>query len=73
LLDRLRITDIPLDTTQANVAAGIRGELGNHISVTDAHLGAAIRTVGGSVLVLTSDPGDMPAVAGAAEVEIIAI
>ena len=70
--NRLRIADIPLDSANANIAAAIRGRAG--VSVTDAHLGAVMRTApAGDVTVVTSDPGDMRRVAGDRVVSIAAI
>lgn len=62
LLNRLRVVDLPLDPSTANVAAAIVSITG--VSVADAHLGAAMRAIDdGDVVVLTSDPGDMVRVA----------
>lgn len=70
--NRLRIIDVVLDAAGANVAAAIRASTG--VSVPDAHLGAVIRSVPADhVTVLTSDPGDMGRVAGAATVAIVNI
>jgi len=63
-LNRLRITDHVLDTATANIAAAIADELVG-VSVADAHIGAAIRSLPHKeVVVLTSDPGDITRVAG---------
>jgi hypothetical protein len=71
--NKLRIADVPLDTTQANRAAGVRTRTG--VSVADAHIGAAVQTAAESaeVAVLTSDPGDIRAVAEGRRVKVIAI
>ncbi len=62
LLNRLRVVDLPLDASSANLAASIVSITG--VSVADAHLGAAMRAIDdGDVVVLTSDPGDMVRVA----------
>src|SRR5215813_13547568 len=54
----LRITDRPLDTVSANIAAGIRAWTG--VSVADSHLGAVIQSAPhGQITVVTSAPGDM--------------
>ena len=71
-INRLRIQDIPLGPDLADAAAGIRKRTG--VSVTDAHLGAAIQTAESDhVTVITSDPGDMRAVAEGRRVDIVAI
>ncbi len=63
-LNRLRVVDQVLDTATANVAAAIADGLAG-VSVADAHLGAAIRSLRyEDVVVLTSDPGDITRVAG---------
>jgi hypothetical protein len=72
LANRLRITDVPLDTDLANVGATIAQVTG--VSVADAHLGAIIRdTTADRVTVLTSDPGDVRVVAGDRAVTIVTI
>lgn len=71
-LNQLRISDLPLDSTQADSAAVIRVETG--VSVADAHLGAVIAsTPTGDITVLTSDPGDVRTVAGTRPVTVIRI
>jgi hypothetical protein len=71
-LNRLRISDEPLDRPVADIAAAIRSDLG--ISAADAHLGAVVRTTRSDrISVLTSDPGDMDAVAGDRHVVIVTI
>lgn len=71
-LNRLRITDLPLDATHANVAAELRSRLG--VSVADAHLGAVIATTTADrITVITSDPGDIRAVAGTVRITTVAI
>jgi hypothetical protein len=63
-LNRLRVADQVLDTATANVAAAIADRLAG-VSVADAHLGAAIRSLPHEeVVVLTSDPGDIARVTG---------
>ena len=42
--NRLGIADAGLDTTHANLATAIRGRIGAHISVVDAHVGAVIQS-----------------------------
>lgn len=72
LVNRLRISDLPLDAAQADSAAVIRGETG--LSVADAHLGAVIASAPpGDITVLTSDPGDVRTVAGNRPVTVIRI
>lgn len=62
LVNRLRIADAPLDADNANVAAAIRTRTG--VSVTDAHLGAAMHAhAEDATTVVTSDPEDMRVVA----------
>jgi len=71
-LNRLRIADIPLDTTYANIAAGIRN--GTRVSVADAHIGAAIQaTPAARITVITSDPADMRRVAGDKDTTVVTI
>jgi hypothetical protein len=57
--NRLRISDSPLDTVSANVAAaGIRDRTG--VSVADSHLGTVIKSAPPSqITVVTSDPGGL--------------
>jgi hypothetical protein len=70
--NRLRITDSPLDTANANTAAGIRGRTG--VSVADSHLGAIIQSAPhDQITVVTSDPGDMRLVAGDKNITVAAI
>ena len=71
-LNRLRITDVPLDAALANAAAAIHEEAG--VSVADAHLGATIRSAADAdVTVLTSDPADIRKVAGDHAVIVVAV
>jgi hypothetical protein len=66
----LRVGDIPLDATAANVAASRRAELG--VSVADAHIGAVIAAADTDrITVLTSDPGDVRSVATGTAVTIV--
>jgi hypothetical protein len=59
----LRVADHTLDAGAANVAATIAEEL--TVSVADAHVGAAVRSLPhDEVVVLTSDPDDITRVAG---------
>ena len=71
-LNRLRIADIPLDPSAANVAAAIRADA--RVSVADAHIGATItaRSADG-ITVITSDPADMRRVAGDADINVVTI
>ena len=72
LLNRLRITDSPLDSPTASTAAAIRSQTG--VSVADAHIGAVIAAASATrVTVVTSDPGDMRRIAGDKTVTIAAI
>jgi predicted nucleic acid-binding protein len=71
-LNRLRITDVPLDAAHANAAAAIHERA--HVSVADAHIGATVRSApNADVTVLTSDPGDVRRVAGDRPVTVVAI
>ncbi len=71
-LNRLRITDIPLDAAHANAAASIHEQA--QVSVADAHIGAALRAaLNADVTVVTSDPADIRKVAGDRPVVIVAI
>jgi hypothetical protein len=69
-INRLRIADIPLDRSYADAAAGLRARTG--VSVADAHLGAAFPAAD-QVTVLTSDPGDMQAVAEGRPVRVVVL
>lgn len=72
LVNRLRITDIPLDPRHADAAAALRRRTG--VSVADAHLGAAIaHAEQDGITVVTSDPGDTRKVAQDRRVDIVAI
>ena len=70
-LNRLLIRDVSLDKDHADVAAAISDHTG--VSVADAHLGAVMRAADVAVAVVTSDPGDMRAVAGDARVTVIGL
>ncbi len=72
-INHLRITDVPLETPNANVAAGLVARL--HVSVADAHIGATVTAVAdrGPVAIITSDPEDMAAVADPVPVTIVTI
>jgi predicted nucleic acid-binding protein len=71
-VNRFRIADVPLDTGHADAAAGIAKRTG--VSVADAHLGAAIQAAEtDSVLILTSDPGDMHRVAEGRRVDVVTL
>lgn len=71
-LNRLRIADVPLDTSHANTAAAIAARTG--LSVADAHLGAAIQAAKPAhVTVLTSDPSDMQTAAKDNHVHIVTL
>lgn len=72
-INRLRVVDHVLDAATGNVAAAIVDELAG-VSVADAHLGAAIRSLPhDEVVVLTSDPGDITRVAGDRPVRTVRI
>jgi predicted nucleic acid-binding protein len=71
-VNRFQIADIPLDTSHADAAAAIRKRTG--VSVADAHLGAAIQASdASSVVVLTSNPGDMRRAAEGRRVDVVSI
>lgn len=65
-IDRLSISDSPLDADAANAAAAIAADC--DVSPADAHIGVVARAYAGhNVTVLTSDPADIScAVAGTA-------
>ena len=70
--NRLRITDMPLDSLHANIAAAIRNRTG--VSVTDAHVGAVIQSAPADrITVVTSDPDDMRLVAGDRQIIVVAL
>jgi len=70
--NRLRITDSPLDTANANTAARIRHRTG--VSVADSHLGAVIQSAPhDQITVVTSDPDDMRLVAGDKNIIVTAV
>jgi hypothetical protein len=71
-LNRLGVVDEALGPAQANVAAQVRSAMG--VSVADAHLGAVVQaSKADRVTVLTSDPGDVAAVAGSRPIKVIRI
>lgn len=71
-LNRLRILDVPLDATNASLAAGIGSRVS--ISVADAHVGAVVQaSTADDITVVTSDPGDMRLAAGDRAVTIVPI
>jgi predicted nucleic acid-binding protein len=71
-LNLLGIRDAPLDSESGNRAAAIAAE--HRVSVADAHLGATAQLLpedAGPVIIISSDPGDMHAVAGSRPVTIV--
>jgi hypothetical protein len=71
-VNRLRITDIALDTAHANLSAAIRRRI--DVSIADAHLGATIHSSGTQrISVITSVADDMRAVADGRDVTIVVI
>ena len=71
-VNRLRIADIPLSVEHADAAAGIRKRTG--VSVTDAHIGSAIRNAEQDhVTVVTSDPRDIRKMAEGRHVDVVSI
>ena len=74
LANRLGIADVGLDAGHANLATSIRGRVGSHISVVDAHVGTVIQSsTSQRVTVITSDPADISAVAEATPVVVVTI
>lgn len=73
LINHLRIRDVPLESATADVAAALVARL--QMSVADAHIGATVQAVAGHgpVAIITSDPGDMAAVAHPASATIVTI
>lgn len=70
--NRLRITDAPLDWRFANAAAAIHQR--TNVSVADAHIGSVVESAtADQVVIVTSDPDDMQAVAGTNPVTIVTI
>lgn len=70
--NHLRITDVALDTAQANMAASTRQR--TQASAADAHLGAVIRSSGaGHITVITSDPRDAPVAASDQPITVVTI
>jgi hypothetical protein len=71
-LNQLRIGDVPLDTAQANAAAGIHDR--TRVSVADAHLGAVVQAShADQITVVTSDPADMRLTAEDKGIIVVAI
>jgi predicted nucleic acid-binding protein len=71
-LNRLRITDVPLDAAHANVAATIHEQ--PQISVADAHIGATVQSApDANITVVTSDPADIRRVSGNRPLTVVAI
>jgi predicted nucleic acid-binding protein len=71
-LNRLRITDVPLDAAHANTAAAIHAKA--RVSVADAHIGATVQSAtNADITVITSDPADINRVAGDRPVTVVAI
>jgi len=73
LVNHLRISDMPLESASANVAADLVARL--DVSVADAHIGATVHAVAdrGPVTILTSDPDDMAAVVDPVPATIVTI
>jgi predicted nucleic acid-binding protein len=71
-LNRLRITDIPLDAAHANAAAEIHEQA--KVSVADAHIGAVVQlSSNAEITVLTGDVADIRRVAGSHPVTTVTI
>lgn len=72
-INRLRVADHLLDASTADTAASLVSDLAG-VSVADAHIGAAVRSLPHEeVVVLTSDPGDIRRVAGPREVRTVLV
>lgn len=72
LANRLPIDDHHLDERTTNLAADLRRAHG--VAPADAHIGSIIgSTAGEDVVVLTSDPADIAAVAAGSPVRIIRV
>lgn len=57
-IKRFRLTDVTLDSSQSDIAAGIVAR--ERVSVADAHVGAAVTFHDWrDAVILTSDPNDM--------------
>jgi predicted nucleic acid-binding protein len=71
-INTLRIGDVSLDASQANIAARIRRE--TKVSVADAHIGSVVQASPAvTVTVVTSDPDDIRRVAGARKINVVTI
>ena len=71
-INRFPIRDHALDTRSADVAARIQGDTST--GVADAHLGATVRSLSSTeVVVLTSDPDDIALVCAPVPVTIVRI
>jgi len=64
-------SDLLLDERAANIAASLHAQ--HHVSVPDAHIGAAIATCAHTddITVMTSDPGDCALVAGETRIQTV--
>ncbi len=72
-IDRLRIVDHPLTTTEANIAATLIRS-GVATSVADAHVGAAALSIAAEeIVVLTSDPRDIARVCDPVTVRVVTL
>lgn len=73
LINHLRISDMPLGSTSADLAADLVARL--DVSVADAHIGATVHAVAdrGVVAIVTSDPDDMAAVSDPVPATIVTI
>jgi predicted nucleic acid-binding protein len=71
-INRLRITDVPLDAAHANTAAAVHEQA--RVSVADAHIGSTVQSaLNADITVLTSDPADIRKVAGSRPVTVVVI
>lgn len=71
-INRFRVSDAPLDTPRADLAAKI--VLREGVSVADAHVGACVVAAGwANAVVLSSDPGDMVRVCAPVSIQAVHI
>lgn len=69
-INRFRVSDVPLDTPRADLAANI--VVRERVSVADAHVGACVLAANwAEVVVLTSDPGDMMRVCAPVSIQAV--
>lgn len=72
VINRYRVTDVPLDSERTNLAAALVAT--EQVSVADAHIGATVLAAGWTdTVVLTSDPDDMRRVCSPSPIRAIRI